>query len=365
MSRETKVGLFVALGLLMVGISVFLIGDNRRLWDSQVTYQAAFGDVSGLKPGSPVRMGGVDIGTVTKVGQSKSDPNDPLVYVDLSIVKTMSSRVRVDTVAKVTNKGLLGDKMVELTVVDGSSPPLAPGGRIKSEEPADFTKYLSKIDTLSQKAEKAIDNIEKATRPLSDPKLAEDVKQTISSLREVLDGVAHQDSAAHRILMDPEEGVKVDRALSELAGAVGQLHAALADVRDVTHQVREGPGIAHALLYDGEMSKNASGMLAELHEDLRAVREGQGIGHAIIYGDEGTQRLMGNVVGMSDDLRHIVADVRAGKGTLGGFLVDPTIYEDVKALVGNLERNEVLRSLVRYSIKADERRPPKQASPAQ
>ncbi|MCU0687690.1 MAG: MCE family protein, partial [Polyangiaceae bacterium] len=53
----------------------------------------------------------------------------------------------------------------------------------------------------------------------------------------------------------------------------------------------------------------------------------------------------------------IVADVRAGKGTLGGLLVDPSIYEDMKAVLGNVQRNDVLRALVRYSIKQDEKKP--------
>jgi phospholipid/cholesterol/gamma-HCH transport system substrate-binding protein len=66
---------------------------------------------------------------------------------------------------------------------------------------------------------------------------------------------------------------------------------------------------------------------------------------------------MGNLSKMSDDLRSIVADMRAGKGTIGALLVDPSVYEDVKSAVGNVERNQVLRALVRYSIRADEQRP--------
>ena len=34
------------------------------------------------------------------------------------------------------------------------------------------------------------------------------------------------------------------------------------------------------------------------------------------------------------------------------------MYEDIKSAIGNVERNEVLRALVRYSIKADEQRKP-------
>ena len=46
-------------------VAIFLIGDTRQLWEPKIGYRAAFKDVGGLKPGAPVRMGGLDIGTVT------------------------------------------------------------------------------------------------------------------------------------------------------------------------------------------------------------------------------------------------------------------------------------------------------------
>jgi phospholipid/cholesterol/gamma-HCH transport system substrate-binding protein len=33
------------------------------------------------------------------------------------------------------------------------------------------------------------------------------------------------------------------------------------------------------------------------------------------------------------------------------------VYEDMKIVLGNVERNDVLRALVRYSIKQDEKKP--------
>ena len=126
----------------------------------------------------------------------------------------------------------------------------------------------------------------------------------------------------------------------------------------MTNQVKQGPGIAHALVYDGALSKDTAGTLQEVHEDLKAIREGNGLAHALLYGDDPSQHAMANLNAMSDDLRAITAGLRQGKGTLGALLVDPTVYEDIKSVVGNVERNEVLRALVRYSIKADEQRPP-------
>src|SRR5580704_2857503 len=111
MSRELKVGLFVILGLALAMVAIFIIGDTRRLWESKVTYRAAFKDVAGLKPGAPVRMGGLDIGSVRSVGHD-GDPGDARIFVVMLIVKNEAMRIRADSIARIAGKGLLGDKMV-------------------------------------------------------------------------------------------------------------------------------------------------------------------------------------------------------------------------------------------------------------
>jgi phospholipid/cholesterol/gamma-HCH transport system substrate-binding protein len=40
------------------------------------------------------------------------------------------------------------------------------------------------------------------------------------------------------------------------------------------------------------------------------------------------------------------------------MLVDPSLYDDLKGVVGNVERSAVLKALVRYSIGSDDRRKP-------
>jgi phospholipid/cholesterol/gamma-HCH transport system substrate-binding protein len=96
------------------------------------------------------------------------------------------------------------------------------------------------------------------------------------------------------------------------------------------------------------------GAADELRVTLKGIREGNGLARSIIYGDDQSQALMKNLNDMSGDIRQIVADIRAGKGTLGALLVDPSVYEDLKVVLGNVERNKALRALVRYSIRRDE-----------
>jgi len=353
MTRQLKVGLFVILGLALTMVGVFLIGDTRGLWQSKVQYRTAFHDVAGLKPGAPVRMGGLDIGGVTSVDHS-SNSGDARVFVSMSISKKEAARIRTDSVAHVVNKGLLGDKMIELTVGSPDAPPQDPMRLVTAEEPSDVLALANKVASV---AADAIERIAPLAQALGDPKLAADIKGSIADLHSLLDATVHGDGAVHRLFFDRREADEFGQLLVHLDGASTRLDGVLADAQDFAKQLRQGPGIAHALVYDGELSKDALGTMSELHEDLRAIREGNGLAHALLYGDSSSQHVIGNLNAMSDDLRAIVGDLRQGKGTLGALLVDPTVYEDLKSVIGNVERNDVLRALVRYSIKADEARP--------
>jgi|CZKU01.1.fsa_nt_gi phospholipid/cholesterol/gamma-HCH transport system substrate-binding protein len=359
MNRQLKVGLFVLFGIGLTMLAVAIIGSARRLWEPRVSYRTAFQDVAGLKPGAPVRMGGLDIGEVKSVGHD-ADSQDSRIFVVMSVVKKEASRIRADTVAHVAGKGLLGDKMIELTVGSPALEQVNAGALLQSEEPSDVFAAANKVAAATVKA---VERIEPLAESLGDPQFAQDIRGSASDVHSLLDAIVRGDGAMHRLFYDPAEAQQISDALAHLNQTSARLDATLADVQAMTSQVREGPGIAHALVYDGELSKNAAGSLDELHKDLRAVREGNGLAHALLYGDDPSQHVMSNLNAMSDDLRAIVGNLKQGKGTLGALLVDPTVYEDIKSAVGNVERNEVLRALVRYSIKADEKRPPVDVHP--
>jgi phospholipid/cholesterol/gamma-HCH transport system substrate-binding protein len=298
-------------------------------------------------------MGGLDIGEVKSVGHD-GDSRDSRIFVNLSVVKKEAVRIRTDSVAHVAGKGLLGDKMIELTVGSPTLPQVPEGALLQSEEPSDVFAAANKVAAA---AVRAVDKIEPLAESLGDPKFADDIRGSASDVHSLLDAIVRGDGAMHRLFYDPAEAQQISDALAHLNQTSARLDATLADVQDLTSHVREGPGIAHALVYDGELSKDTAGALSEVHQDLKAIREGNGLAHTLLYGDEGSTHVMSNLNAMSDDLRAIVSGVRQGKGTLGALLVDPTVYEDIRAAIGNVERNAVLRALVRYSIKADEQHP--------
>ncbi len=357
-NRSLKVGLFALFALLLATAAVFMIGDNRRTWDRKMTYHAKFNDVVGLKSGSAVRMGGIDVGSVSEVAHGEK-ADDSKIYVTISVARNEARRVRPDTVARVVNKGLLGDKMIDLAGGDVKKDPAPDNSFIASEEdPSDMGKAIEKMTDVAKKADLTMDAIKRTSEQLADPQMTEDIKGSVRSLRAILDGVANnKDGAAHKMIFDADEGRRIDHILANLDASSANLAAISSDAKEVTARAKSGPGLVHTLVYDDQLGASTTGTMVELNKSLVALRTGNGLGHAIVYGDDTSQHVMGNMSAMSDDLREIVANVKAGRGTLGALLVDPSVYEDIKSLVGNVERNQVLRALVRYSIKQNEGRP--------
>ncbi|MDI1475864.1 MlaD family protein [Polyangium sp. y55x31] len=361
-SRDVKVGLFVLAGLLFSALVIFLIGDERRFFSSSVKFTTTFSDVQGLKPGAPVRMGGIDIGNVKKVGYRPGQA-EAVVYVEMDVVKAEAERIRKDSIARVAAKGLLGDKMIEISKGKASEA-VPPGGEILSEEPTDL---MGIAQGMTSKADAALGNISKMSESLADERLHQDLRGSVASVNKLLKDVSEGEGYPRKFLTDKEEAERISRTLQNLDRAASELALTLAEVRGVVTRVKSGPGFAHEVIYgDGPQKEIAQfgAAAGEVASTLKGIRESDSFAHDVLYGGKGNgAEALANVTAMTADLRAIVADVRKGKGTVGALLVDPSIYEDVKAIVGNVSRNDILRALVRYSIKHDEKKPGVEVTP--
>jgi phospholipid/cholesterol/gamma-HCH transport system substrate-binding protein len=353
---DIKVGLFVMLGLVLAGLVVFLIGEERRVFDRAIVFHATFDEVAGLKPGAPVEMGGVRIGQVKEVAYKSA--NDPKVHVVFSVVAEEALRIHDDSRVTIVPKGMLGDRMV--TVTRGTTgTPVKENDTIPSDEPGDL---FGRIDAMASKADTTMGNISVLAEQLADEQLHRDIRESAAGLNVLLTQLTQGDGYPHKLLTDEKESERISRVVANLDQTTLELAATLREVRLVTTQVRTGPGFAHDLLYGSGPTKQIEqfGTAAdEVAITLRSIREGDGLARDLLFGGNGdTKDAVTNVTQLTADLRDIVHDMKQGKGTIGALLVDPSIYEDLKRVLGNVERNSILRALVRYSIKRDEK-PPK------
>ncbi|QQR91635.1 MAG: MCE family protein [Myxococcales bacterium] len=355
---EIRVGIFVLTSLLIGGALVFAVGGRRNVFSMKTTYLAVFDDVSGLRPGGPIHMGGVNVGSVGKVELQKNGE----IKVQLYIVDDVTHLIRTDSLATIGSKGMLGDRLVAITAGSQNKKNIPPGGSIPTQTGGDAFEALKelghKAGPILESAKNIAQNIESATEPLADPEFKKDIKNTAHHLSAILGYVAEGNGFANRLFTDKALADSMQQSIGNVKQATQELSLTLASVRSIVSEVEHGSGGGHELIYGKDGKRlvdnlaNATGELSMLMHDVRTT---DSTVHDLFYGNKADDFLK-NITAISEDFKVISHDMRDGKGTLGGLLVDPSLYEDLKRLVGNLERNEVLRALVRYSIKQDEER---------
>jgi phospholipid/cholesterol/gamma-HCH transport system substrate-binding protein len=355
-SNYLRVGVFVAVGLLVMGLLVFVIGEERNMFESHATLHTSFVNTGGLRTGSPVRMGGVTVGAVTAV-RFGNTPTDTRLHVDFEITRVALGRIRRNSVAEIASKGLLGDKALDITIGDPAQGPVADGATIPGRNEDAIGDAVRNAGAILNRANGLLDNLVAATTPLANPQLTADLTALVHDLRVIGDQVATGDGTVGRMLRDPAMAEDIRATVRSARGTMASVERATGQLEGLARDARTGRGLVHALVYD-ERGGRAIGQLGDAAGELasitRDVRTGNGGLHQLIYGEE----LAGaahDVHQITTGMRDIVRDVQRGRGTIGALLVDPSLYEDLKSLVGNVSRNEVLRAMVRYSIHANER----------
>lgn len=370
--NEVRVGAFVLLGLVLMAGLVFIIGDARRVFEKKVEYFAQFDDVQGLIPGSMVLMGGVNVGEVRSV-QYPEDPRSSRIQVELAITKSESRRIRQDSTIAIAPKGLLGDKLLSLTVGKPDLPALPPGSTIPTSEGGGL---FAQVEAMGEKAGAVLANLEKTSGTLAEDQFRQDLRDSATAVRSLLQKAESGQGYIPRLIHDQAEAERLSKVVQNLEVTTRRLDQLLRGLDTAVARVNNGPGLVHELIYAEEGSKAASQMglaAEEFAVTLKAIREGDGIAHDLLFGGEGSdsaEQMLANLAAVSSDLRGVTGQIKDGKGTLGALLNDPSVYEDLKVLLGNVQRNQVLRALVRYSIQADEEQrsvtvpaPPPQSTP--
>ncbi len=193
---KVKLGLFVAGGLGIFVIAIFLIGRHKNLFDPVIKLSTTFYNVSGLQVGNNVQFSGINIGNVGTISMI----NDSTVQVDFIIKKSVQQFIKTDCQASIASEGIIGDRVLIITKGSSGAGQVMNEDHIGSIEPVEVDAIIRSLNiTAAQMAEIMI-NINKGNgtlgRLIRDSTLSENIKTTIINLRKSSKGLDENMNAA-------------------------------------------------------------------------------------------------------------------------------------------------------------------------
>ncbi len=359
LALQIRIGGFILVGLGVFLAIIYLLGAQARYFERKYELVAEFTEVGGLLEGATVRLAGVQIGRVTRVDL----PPEPggRVRVTLTIGRRFIDRIRRNSEARIVTQGLLGDKLVEITVGSPDSPPVKAGDVLVTREPFELAQMfaagadtLAQVNQLATTLRKTVDRVDRMTEEVEkgkgwlhvliyeEPESLRRLNALLTSTQQLLARAEGPDSAVG-VLLSKDSG-KAARSLLAAMDALGRAAE------------KPGPsdGLLPTLLFDPEY-KGVARDLQILTRNFRDVSEklahGQGLLGELLKGDDASlgQTATDFRVAMAN-LKAVTDRLKAGEGTVGALLEDPTVYENLVQFLEGARRSFLLRSLIRSTI---------------
>jgi phospholipid/cholesterol/gamma-HCH transport system substrate-binding protein len=366
---QLRVGAFILAGLAVLVGLVYFLGRQSGMFERQYQLQAGFAQVGGLIEGATVRLAGVPVGRVTAIRLPPSIGRK--VQVELTIVRRVQDRIRRDSVARIETLGLLGDKIVEVSLGSLEAPVLAEGGELQTEEPFDTNRVMRQGTELLRNLVEVSADLKTGISKITESAAGPDLVETVRSVRALANEIEKGQGLLHQLIYDPRLGGaladagatlrQVNQAVKRLdglladpktGGLVEDARRAMGDAAGAMRQVNETARRLDALLADPKTAglvdearravAEARGAMERVNRVAQEIEQGRGLLHTLVYGES---RLVADLDRLLGRAGALLASVERGEGALGVLLHDADAARAVKRVVaaadglaGSLER---------------------------
>jgi len=314
---ELKVGVVTIAAIAIACLLIFSLTGSRGFFWQRYSLKTRFPDVAGLATGAPVRIAGVQVGSVKRM-EFAGDQVDVIFEVN----KENRARITDRSTAVLGSVSLLGTSAVDITAsIQGT--PLPDWGYVRPARPK------AQLSDVAEKANLGIEEITgllhdvrqgkgTAGKLLTDDQLYAELNRFVLTAGEVTRQLQRGRGTLGRLLNDPR--------------AANSLEASLKNVDEMTRRINAGEGSIGKLLKDDAFAQSLNGAMTNLRELTARINRGEGTAGKLITDDT----LFNRLIGVSGRFDQLLTKLNDGEGTAGQLLKDKQLYENMNGAVNDL-----------------------------
>jgi phospholipid/cholesterol/gamma-HCH transport system substrate-binding protein len=195
--QKIRIGLFTFIGLLVLVLAIFFIGNRKNLFSSTFNVYGTFKNVNGLQVGNNVRFAGINVGVV----QSINIVSDSAARVDVTLNSNVRKFIKKDSKLSIGSDGLMGDKLIVIAPGGiASTQEVKNGDQLAAVNPVDIDKIIGKMTGVITNAESLTAGLSQIVakvnsgqgsigRLLNSDKLSKDLEGTVKQAKTTMQNV--------------------------------------------------------------------------------------------------------------------------------------------------------------------------------
>ena len=314
---ELKIGALTIMAIVIAAVLIFSLTGTRGFFWQRYTLKTRFNNVAGLASGAPVRIAGVEVGTVTDM-QFVEDEVDVVFQVNEENRRLITS----NSVARLGSVSLLGQSAVDITP-STTGTPIPEWGYVPQGRPvavmSDMTDSVSQgINELTGILTDVRHGRGTVGKLITDEQLYNELNHFVTSASALTDGLRQGRGSAGKLLNDP--------------AAANALEASLKNIETLTKQISAGEGSLGKLLKDETFSTSLTSATGNIDTLVAKLNRGEGTAGKMLN----DPALFDRLNSVTERLDSLVTKLNDGEGTAGQLLKDKQLYENMNGAVGDL-----------------------------
>lgn len=318
---QLRVGIMAIVSLLLLAALIVLLTGSENPFAKKSVVYTYLGDSAAMTENSAVRLNGILVGKVKKIGLSGETVPERVIKMELEIEDQFMSKIPVDSIIGLSAENVLGAKF--LNIKRGQAPvAIKPGGELKARDDKDFLEVvqsalplldsmkiiLGRIDNIVAAVEKGQGSIGKL---LASDEIYNRLNSTLKDVQDLTGTVIAGKGTIGKLFTDEEVYDDVRRTL-------GRLDAVVADLQ-------QGNGTAGKLLKDPALYDELRKSAADVRVLVNDLNAGKGTAGKLLK----DPALHNKIIATLDNLNKTIDTVNSGQGTLGQLMVNPSLYESL------------------------------------
>lgn len=315
---ELRIGLVAIAGVVITAASIVLLTGDRGFFWQRYSLKSRFTNVAGLRPGSPVRLAGYDVGTVTALDFVGDE-----IEVTFEVNRSRQAQITDRSTAFLGSVSLLGESAVDITASGGGTPipewGYIPAGQARGQI-ADVAEQAGEgIEAITALVQDLRAGRGTVGRLMTDEGLYNELQRFTTAAGDLTSGLREGRGTIGQLLNDPQ--------------AAEALEASLANIETLTTRLNAGEGSLGRLLRDDAFYQSLNGAIASLDSVVSRLNRGEGTMGRLLTDDT----LVNQITSVTGRLDQMTASLNAGEGTAGRLLKDQELYENMNATVQELQ----------------------------
>lgn len=329
---ELRVGLFVLVGVALLIMATFYVTGFGILASKYglITYLP---EVSQLTKGAPVRLDGIDVGSVDDISVNpalgnEKDASRKSIVVSLRINAKYQENIRTDSRASLITEGLLGNRYVNITR-GFTGVPLKNGDVVVGESEKGINTLVAQGADLAQHLNSLSDNLSG---------LIDDVRAGHGSLGKfITDNTAYDNfngvsAKLNNMLANVEAGQGMIGKLYTSDELYNRFNSATAKVDNVLGAVQQQKGSLGKFIYDPSIHDNVNQFIGKSNAMLDNIHDGKGTLGKLVTDDS----LFTKWREAGENVSTATAKFNSNQTTVGKLFSDPQLYDNLTGLTGDM-----------------------------